>query len=278
LSRVAVRVTVPPMRYRTIGTNESTRREVSVLCLGAMLLGTATDEPTSFAILDRFVEAGGAFLDTSNNYAYWITGSRGGESEQLLGRWRRSCGITDEVVIATKFGARPRVAGTSFADAARPENVDGLSAAAIREAAEHSRQGLGTERLDLVYAHLDDETVPLAETVEAFADLVADGTVGLLGASNHWAWRVERARRLAAAAGLPGHEALQYHYSYLRPRADLPGHRSPGGEPGVLGGDLLSYLRANPELTAVAYSPLLRGAYARLDKPLDPGYDWPAPR
>jgi aryl-alcohol dehydrogenase-like predicted oxidoreductase len=261
------------MRYRTIGADQHTRHEVSVLCLGAMHFGTATDEPTAFAILDRFVEAGGTFIDTSNNYAYWQTGSRGGESERLLGRWRYSSGITDEVVIATKLGARPRAAGTSFAQAARLENVDGLSAPAIREAAESSRHALGTARLDVLYAHLDDPSVPLCETVEALAALVAEGTVGLLGASNQWAWRVERARSLAAAAGLPGYEVLQYQHSYLRPRIDLPGHRSPDGEPGVLSADVLSYLRAEPTLTGIAYSPLLRGAYTRPDKPLGADYD-----
>jgi aryl-alcohol dehydrogenase-like predicted oxidoreductase len=102
--------------------------------------------------------------------------------------------------------------------------------------------------------------------VEAFTALVAEGTVGLLGVSNHWAWQVEQARNLAAAAGLPGYEVLQYQYSYLRPRTDLPGERSPDGMQGMLGGDLLSYLRAEPQLTAVAYSPLLRGGYVRQDK------------
>src|SRR5215831_3465889 len=99
------------MEYRTIGTDPKTRREVSVLSLGAMLMGTRTDEPTSFAILDRYVEAGGTFIDTSNNYAFWENGSQGGESESLLGRWRRSRGIGAEIVIATKLGARPRAAG-----------------------------------------------------------------------------------------------------------------------------------------------------------------------
>lgn len=176
-------------------------------------------------------------------------------------------------MIASKLGARPRAAGTSFADAARPEHVEGLSAAAVREAADGSRERLGVPRLDVLYAHLDDPTVPLAETVHAFAALVAEGTVGLLGASNHWAWRVERARSVAVAAGLPGYEILQYHHRYLRPRTDLPGRPSPDGEPGMLGGDLLSYLRAQPELTAVAYSPLLRGAYVRPDTPLDVDFD-----
>jgi len=130
-------------------------------------------------------------------------------------------------------------------------------------------------RLDLLYAHIEDPAVPLAETVEAFAALVAEGTVGLLGVSNHWAWRVERARSVAAAAGVPGYEVLQYHYSYVRPRTDLPGPLSPDGEQGVLGGDLLSYLRAEPQLAMVAYSPLLNGSYVRQDKPLDAEFDHP---
>ena len=100
-------------------------------------------------------------------------------------------------------------------------------------------------------------------------------TVGLLGASNHWAWRLERTRNLAAAAGLPGYEVLQYHHSYLRPRTDLPTLRSKDGNLGVVGGDLLSYLRAEPELTLVAYSPLLGGGYVRDDKPLDAAFDHP---
>jgi aryl-alcohol dehydrogenase-like predicted oxidoreductase len=86
---------------------------------------------------------------------------------------------------------------------------------------------------------------------------------------------VERARRLAAAAGLPGYEVLQYHHSYLRPRTDLPGQLSPDGDQGVLSADLLSYLRAEPQLTMVAYSPLLKGGYVRQERPLDPEFDHP---
>ena len=77
------------MKYRTIGTDPKTRREVSVLSLGAMRFGTATDEATSFAILDRYVGAGGTFIDTADNYAFWVNSTQGGESEELLGRWRR---------------------------------------------------------------------------------------------------------------------------------------------------------------------------------------------
>ncbi|WP_406496871.1 aldo/keto reductase [Streptomyces sp. NBC_01604] len=258
------------MKYRTIGSDPNTRREVSVLALGAMLFGSRTDEETSFAVLDRYVEAGGTFIDTSDNYAFWVDGGQGGQSEELLGRWRRSRGIGDEIVIATKLGARPLAPGTSYVD-----NPEGLSAKVIRESAERSRERLGVEKLDLLYAHIEDHTVPLEETVEGFASLVAEDTVGLLGVSNHAVWRVERARTLAAADGLPGYEVLQYEHSYLRPRTDVPSDLFPDGTLGAAGPDLLSYLRAEPGMTMVAYSPLLKGTYVRPDRPLLPGYDHP---
>jgi aryl-alcohol dehydrogenase-like predicted oxidoreductase len=258
------------MKYRTIGQDPKTLRDVSVLSLGAMLFGTATDEPTSFAILDRYVEAGGTFVDTADNYAFWVHGTRGGESEALLGRWRRSRGIGDEVVIATKLGGRPLHPGTAFT-----RDIEGLSAEVIRASSERSRERLGVDKLDLLYTHVEDRSVPLEETVEALAGLVAEGTVGLLGVSNHWAWRVERARNLAAAAGVPGYEVLQYHRTYLSRLNDRPTLRSPDGNLGVVGPDLLSYLRAEPQLAMVAYSPLLGGAYVRDDKPLGPESDHP---
>ncbi|MFJ9038321.1 aldo/keto reductase [Streptomyces sp. NPDC102406] len=256
------------MKYRTIGTDPATRREVSVLSLGAMLFGTVTEERTAFAILDRYVEAGGTFVDTSDNYAFWQTGSVGGESETVLGNWRRSRGIGDEVVIATKLGAAPLAPGTGYVD-----NAEGLSAAAIRSAVAGSTARLGMERLDLLYAHIPDPKVELAETVRAFGALVDEGTVGLLGVSNHWAWQVERARAIARAEGLAGYEVLQYQHSYLRHRIDTPSPLSPDGELGTADGNLLSMVRAEEDLALVAYSPLLGGAYVREDKPLGAGHD-----
>ncbi|MBO0917445.1 aldo/keto reductase [Streptomyces laculatispora] len=125
------------MKYRTIGTDPATRREVSVLALGAMLFGSVTDERTSFAVLDHYVEAGGTFIDTSDNYAFWVDGGVGGQSERLLGKWRRSRGVGDEIVIATKLGAAPLAPGTGYTD-----NPEGRSAKAVREAAERSRERL----------------------------------------------------------------------------------------------------------------------------------------
>ena len=262
------------MRYTTIGSDPSSARKVSVLSLGAMRFGTMTDEATSFAILDRYVAAGGNFIDTSNNYLYFVHGTQGGESEALLGRWRASRGIGDEVVIATKVGARPIAPATGL------DAREGLSRAAIREASERSRERLGVPRIDLYYAHVPDQTgVALDEQVAAFGELVSDGTVGLLGLSNHWAWQVERARSLAAAAGTARADVLQYHHTYLRMRTDIPDRRfSPDGEIGVADGSILSYLRAEPGMALVAYSPLLNGAYTRPDKELDRGYDHPGTR
>ncbi|MFD8567487.1 aldo/keto reductase [Streptomyces sp. NPDC059639] len=256
------------MKYRTIGADPARRREVSVLSLGAMLFGTVTDEKTSFAILDRYVEAGGTFVDTSDNYAFWVNGTVGGESETLLGNWRRSRGIGDEIVIATKLGAAPLAPGTGYID-----NPEGLSAAAIRAAVEGSKARLGVERLDVLYAHIPDPKVELAQTVREFGALVEEGTVGLLGVSNHWAWQVERARAIARAEGLAGYEVLQYQHSYLRHRTDLAGELSPDGVCATADGNLLSMVRAERDLTLVAYSPLLGGAYVRGDKPLGAGHD-----
>ncbi len=243
---------------------------VSRIALGAMLMGTKADEETSFAILDRYVERGGTFLDTADNYAYWLTGSQGGESERLLGRWLASRGITGEVVVATKVGGRPARPTTGIS-----LETAGLAPDVVRESARRSLANLGRERLDLYYAHIPDPAVPVEDEVATFGELVAEGLVRDWGLSNHWMWQVERARGVAAGTGVPGFAALQYHHSYLRARVDRASMRSPDGQLGVVTGDHLSYLRAHPEAPLVAYSPLLSGAYVRDDKPLDEIYRHP---
>jgi aryl-alcohol dehydrogenase-like predicted oxidoreductase len=179
------------------------------------------------------------------------------------------------VVIATKTGHRPVVPTTNYETPS-----EGLSRAKIRESAQRSRKLLGVERLDLYYAHVPDQRgVPLAEQVAAFGELVSDGTVGLLGLSNHWCWQVERARNLAAAAGTARADVLQYHHTYLRMRTDLPVPPfTKDGELGAADGSILSYVRAEPGLTLVAYSPLLNGAYTEPGKEMEPGYDHPGTR
>jgi aryl-alcohol dehydrogenase-like predicted oxidoreductase len=243
---------------------------VSKIALGAMLMGTSVDEDTSFEILDRYLERGGTFIDTADNYAYWLTGSQGGESEQLLGRWLQSRGVGDEILIATKTGGRPAEPTTGIS-----LETAGLAPDVVRESVRRSLANLGRERLDLYYAHIPDSAVPIEDEVATFGELVADGLIGAWGLSNHWMWQVERARGAAAASGVPGFAALQYHHSYLRARVDQASMRSPDGQLGVVTGDHLSYLRAHPGVPLVAYTPLLSGAYVRDDKPPGETYQHP---
>ncbi|MFD1271263.1 aldo/keto reductase [Streptomyces kaempferi] len=258
------------MKYRSIGADPDNRREVSVLALGAMLFGSVTDEKTSFAVLDRYVEAAATSSTRPTTTPSGSTGARVARARNCSDAGAAARGVGDEIVFATKLGARPLAVGTGYTD-----NPEGLSAKTIREASERSRERLGLERIDLLYAHIEDRTVDVRETVEGFGELVAEGSVGLLGASNHAVWRVERARAVAAAAGLPGYEVLQYQHSLLRPRTDIPDALFRDGSLGGTTGELLGYLRAEPTLTLVAYSPLLRGAYGRADKPLPADYDHP---
>jgi aryl-alcohol dehydrogenase-like predicted oxidoreductase len=241
------------------------------MALGAMYFGTRVDERTSLQLLDRFVAAGGTLLDTANSYAFWVSDSGfGGQSESVIGRWlAANPGVRDQVVISTKVGAEPTVRGDW------PGSREGLSALAIRTAAKASLDRLQTDRIDLYWAHMEDRSVQLDETVAALGELVDSGAVSRLGVSNHSLWRVERARRVAAATGRPGYTALQYSYSYLQPRPFAPvegqAHRF-----GFVIDDILDYVDSEPELTLWAYSPLLVGAYTgRADRPLPEPYEHP---
>lgn len=259
------------MRYRTIGDGPAAR-QVSAIALGAMKLGGTVDDETSFAILDRFAEAGGTFIDTSNNYMFWEPGCSPDDSELLIGRWRAARGLGDDdgLVIGTKFGARPTVPGGG------PEHWEGLSAAVVRTAVVGSLERLGRSRIDLYYTHVEDRTVELDETLGALADLVSGGVVGLIGASNHRVWRLERARAISASQGWPRYTVLQLRYSYLQPRFDVPlpniGHVHATS-------DHLDFVRAETAAgrptALVVYTPLLYGAYARSDRPLPAAYDHP---
>ncbi|MFE5913460.1 aldo/keto reductase [Streptomyces wedmorensis] len=237
------------MEYTTLGGPSGPR--VSALCLGTLPFGTRIDEAAAFAVLDRFHEAGGTFIDTANTYAFWEPGATGAESELVIGRWLRSRGVRDEVVLATKVGALPEPPGSAW-----PEYAEGLSAPVLRRQVEESLRNLGTDRIDLYYAHIDDRATPVAETMGAFGDLVAAGKIGRAGCSNFAAWRVEESRGAAVAAGVPDYAAVQQRYTYLRPR--------PGAEFGVnphASEELLDYLGTRPELAFVAYTTQLTGAY-----------------
>jgi aryl-alcohol dehydrogenase-like predicted oxidoreductase len=241
----------------------------SHLVLGAMMFGTRIDEATSFALLDRFVEAGGEWIDTADCYAFWASDTGfGGDSERLLGRWFAARpGVRDRVKLATKLGAEPTVAG------GWPERRQGLSAAAVGDAFAGSLDRLGIGSVDLLWLHQEDRSVPIEETVDAVATLVGTGRVARVGASNHPAWRVERARAHAAASGTRPIDALQHNASYLRPR---PGTLPPGvvHRFGVFS-DEHRDLATEHDLEVWAYTPLLSGAYDNPAKPIPEMYDHP---
>ena len=240
---------------------------VSSLSLGAMLFGTSTDEPTSLRLLDGFVAGGGNFIDTSNNYAFWPPNGFSGASEELLGRWLKSRGRRDDLVIATKTGALPTRPGVGL------EDIQGLGKDTIIRDIDDSLRRLGTDYVDLYYAHIDDRTTPLEETLAGFDAVVRAGKVRAIACSNHAVWRIERARQLSRQLGFPEYVGLQQHFSYFRPRPDSDlkrnatmGLRGGWGTEGGLRGQHLDYIRFNPEFRVIAYSPLLRGAYHHPEK------------
>ncbi len=188
------------MEMRTLGRSEL---QVSPLMLGGNVFGWTADEQTSFRLLDRFVEAGGNFIDTADVYSRWGEGHVGGESETILGKWFRQSGKRDRVVLATKLGMD--MGG----------GKEGLRASYIREAVDASLQRLQTDRIDLYQSHKDDPDTPLTETLGAFGDLIAAGKVRAIGASNYKADRLRAALELADTEGLPRYECLQPHYNLL---------------------------------------------------------------
>jgi aryl-alcohol dehydrogenase-like predicted oxidoreductase len=239
------------------------------LALGSMFFGTVQDERQSFELLDRFVDAGGVWIDTANCYAFWVDPSGfGGQSEVVLGRWlARRPGIRDRIKISTKVGCEPTEAGRF------PEKAEGLSGGVIKSGIEGSLRRLGTDHVELYWAHKPDPVTPLEETVAAFDELVSAGTVGRLGCSNYPVWQVERARQLAQADGSTGFTALQQHHTYLQPR--------PGTQPtvvhrfGAVTDEVLHYVEHHPDMALWAYTPLLSGRYTRADKPLPTEYEHP---
>lgn len=238
----------------------NTGEQVSQLALGTMLMGTATDEASSFTILDRYLDAGGNFLDTANCYAWWVDRRySGGESESLLGRWFARTGRRDQVFLATKGSASVLDQEAVWASG-EPDwplartRFEGAGAVTLRRAVDDSLRRLRTDYIDLYYVHVDDRTTPLEETLEALADLVRSGTVRSIGWSNVRTWRLERIRQLCRRNGWPAPVALQQQHSYLRRRAGLV-HAS------IVDDEQMDYLREHDDLTLVAYSPMLKGIY-----------------
>jgi aryl-alcohol dehydrogenase-like predicted oxidoreductase len=248
-----------------------TGERVSRLALGCMLMGTSTDEATSFEMLDRYVDAGGTFLDTANCYAWWPRpGSLGGESETVLGRWLARGGRRERVFLATKGAGMVWDQEAVWRGGDQPDwevarsHYEGAGAATLRKAIDDSLRRLGTDHVDLYYVHVDDRSTPLEETLDALAGIVRAGKARYLGWSNVRTWRLERIRQLCARHGWPAPVALQQQHSYLRRRAGLS-HAS------IVDDEQLDYLREHDDLTLVAYSPILKGVY---DDPVKRAGHW----
>ena len=177
--------------------------KVAPLALGGNVFGWTADEATSFRILDAFVDAGGTMIDTADVYSAWVPGHKGGESEEVIGRWlKRDPAKRRKVVIATKVG---------FAEGLAPE--------VIARACDASLQRLGVETIDLYYQHKDDESVPLTDSLKTFDDQAKAGKIKAIGLSNFTPGRLAEACIIARVDGFPAVSAFQTWYNLLeRPK------------------------------------------------------------
>jgi aryl-alcohol dehydrogenase-like predicted oxidoreductase len=186
------------MKLRKLGNSGL---EVSPLAFGGNVFGWTVDEPTSFRLLDAFVAAGFNFIDTADVYSRWAPGNKGGESETILGNWLKRRGGRQQVVIATKVGME------------MGPGQKGLSKVYVLRAAEESLKRLQTDYIDLYQSHTDDAETPLTETLAAYAQLMKEGKVRAIGASNYSAARLKEALQVAEQHDLPRYQSLQPHYN-----------------------------------------------------------------
>ena len=185
---------------RTLG---ATDLETPPMILGGNVFGWTADKATSFRILDRWVDAGGTMIDTADVYSAWVDGHSGGESESVIGEWIEQSGKRDKVLIATKVGMLPGEGG------------EGLAPDRIAAACDASLKRLKTDRIDLYYAHQDDDSQEMADVLGAFSKLIDAGKVRVLGASNFHAMRLKKAIDVATEQGLPHYHVFQPEYNLL---------------------------------------------------------------
>jgi aryl-alcohol dehydrogenase-like predicted oxidoreductase len=175
--------------------------EVRPLMFGGNVLGWTVDQAAAFKILDAFAEAGFDFIDTADIYSTWVPGHTGGESESILGNWFKQRGNRAKVILATKVGLE------------MGPGKKGLSRKYILQAAEDSLRRLQTDYIDLYQSHTDDLETPFEETLGAYATLIEQGKVRVIGASNYKADRLEAALEVSRKNGLPAYQSLQPLYN-----------------------------------------------------------------
>src|SRR5579862_4713879 len=227
--------------------------DVFPLCLGGNVFGWTADEADSFAVLDAYTAAGGNFIDTADVYSAWVPGHSGGESETIIGNWLSQRSNREAMVIATKVG----------------HNRD-LRRDAILEGAKRSLERLQSDHIDLYYMHNDDPDTPFEESLGAFGELVRDGSVRYVGASNFTGERLSEALAVADREGLPPIVALQNEYNlmtraYEEDPEPVVAARGLAAVPyyGLASGFLTGKYRPNG---AAVDSPRAQSALARLDE------------
>lgn len=198
------------MKRRRLGNSGI---ETAPLAFGGNVFGWTIDEQTSFQLLDAFVEAGFSLIDTADTYSAWAPGNQGGESETIIGNWLKRSGRRQDVIIATKVGMEM-------------QGKKGLSKSHILRSADDSLRRLQTDYIDLYQSHKDDPETPLEETLEAYAELIRQGKVRSIGASNYSAERLRQALSASEQNGLPRYESLQPLYN-LYDRAEFEAELEP---------------------------------------------------
>ena len=186
------------MKKRQLGNSGL---EVAPLALGGNVFGWTVDEPAAFPLLDAFVAAGFNLIDTADVYPRWVPGNQGGESEAIIGNWLKRSGKRNEVIVATKVGME------------MGPDKKGLSKDYVLRSADDSLRRLQTDYIDLYQSHKDDPETPLEETLEAYAQLIKEGKVRAIGASNYSAARLTEALNVSKRLGIPRYESLQPLYN-----------------------------------------------------------------
>lgn len=188
------------MNKRRLG---KTGLEIAPLVFGGNVFGWTVDRAASFQLLDGFAAAGFNSVDTADVYSKWVPGHKGGESEIIIGEWMKRSGNRNKVIVATKVGMD------------MGDGKKGLSKSYILRAAEDSLRRLQTDYIDLYQSHVDDPDTPMQETLEAYAQLIKQGKVRAIGASNHTAERLAAALETSEKSGLPAYQTLQPNYSLI---------------------------------------------------------------
>jgi aryl-alcohol dehydrogenase-like predicted oxidoreductase len=177
--------------------------EVPPITFGCNVFGWTADEATSFKLLDAWLDAGFNFLDTADVYSRWHPGNSGGESETIIGKWMKSRGNRNKIILATKLGIE------------MAPGKKGLSAAYMKTAVEDSLRRLQTDHIDLYQSHRDDPETPIEATLSSYAELIKEGKVREIGASNFSADRLAESLKISTAESLPRYQSIQPQYSLV---------------------------------------------------------------